>query len=242
MAVGKTEPRAVVVLSGGLDSSTLLGKLIDDAWQIELALTFDYGQRHAREIRSAKDVAAHYGVSHRIIGLSDVAEILKGSSTLTAGGAVPEGHYAEETMRATVVPNRNAMFINIAASVAVAREAHVVAIAVHAGDHYIYPDCRPAFVKAQDSALREATENALGLYAPFVHKSKADLVKLGISLDVPFHLTWSCYQGAVAHCGRCGTCVERLEAFEASKWRDPVEYRDRDFWRQAVKQHEARIV
>ncbi len=151
-------------------------------------------------------------------------------SALTDDVDVPHGHYAAENMAVTVVPNRNAIMLSIAYGVAVARGARIVAAAVHAGDHYVYPDCRPGFVEAFDRMQREAVEGfgdpSLCLYAPFVHKTKAEIVEIGAALGVPYEDTWSCYEGGEVHCGLCGTCNERKEAFRLAGVPDPTEYRE----------------
>jgi 7-cyano-7-deazaguanine synthase len=162
-----------------------------------------------------------------VVDLSGVTRLLKGSA-LTDEIPVPDGHYAASTMAITVVPNRNAMMLSIAYAVAVAEQAKVVAFGVHAGDHFIYPDCRPAFITAFDTMQRIAVEGfgepQLRLEAPFMHMSKDQIVQLGTSLQVPYSDTWSCYKGGEKHCGTCGTCVERKEAFELAGVPDPTKY------------------
>lgn len=227
--------KTIVICSGGLDSVTLAHKA---AAERELAglLSFDYGQRHVKELESARACARRLGVPHRVVDLRDVGTALSGSA-LTDDVAVPDGHYAEETMRITVVPNRNAIMLAVAFGMAAAQKADAVAAAVHGGDHFIYPDCRPGFVAAfqamQDAALEGYAEVAL--WTPYVQGSKADIVRDGARLGVPFAETWSCYKGGARHCGRCGTCVERREAFHLAGVEDPTEYDDPDFWRQAVE-------
>jgi 7-cyano-7-deazaguanine synthase len=152
---------------------------------------------------------------------------------------VPDGHYAEDTMKATVVPNRNMMMLSIAGAVAIAEEAEFVATGTHAGDHFIYPDCRPEFIAAASAALLVgntgfSSPGFRGIVAPFIHSTKADICATGDVLGVPWDATWSCYKGGAIHCGRCGTCVERAEAFDLAGVDDPTEYEDATFWRQAV--------
>ncbi|MBC7133836.1 MAG: 7-cyano-7-deazaguanine synthase QueC [Roseovarius sp.] len=227
--------RTLVICSGGLDSVTLAHKA---AAERELAglLSFDYGQRHVKELQSAAACARRLGVAHRVVDLRDVGAALTGSA-LTDDVAVPDGHYAEETMRLTVVPNRNAIMLAVAFGMAAAQGAGAVAAAVHGGDHFIYPDCRPGFVAAfqamQDAALEGYAE--VTLWTPYVTGSKADIVRDGARLGVPFAETWSCYKGGARHCGRCGTCVERREAFHLAGVDDPTGYDDPDFWRAAVE-------
>ncbi|MET4129222.1 7-cyano-7-deazaguanine synthase QueC [Roseovarius sp. MBR-6] len=225
----------IVICSGGLDSVTLAHKAAAERRLVAL-LSFDYGQRHVKELDSAAACARRLGVAHRVVDLRSVGAALSGSA-LTDEVAVPDGHYAEETMRITVVPNRNAIMLAVAFGMAAAQKADAVAAAVHGGDHFIYPDCRPGFIAAfqamQDAALEGYAE--VTLWTPYVTGSKADIVRDGARLGVPFAETWSCYKGGLRHCGRCGTCVERREAFHLAGVPDPTEYDDPDFWRAAVE-------
>ncbi|HWO60299.1 MAG TPA: 7-cyano-7-deazaguanine synthase QueC [Umezawaea sp.] len=219
--------RAVVVLSGGLDSTTLMAHYA--ALHNELvAVTVDYGQRHRREIESARAVAAHYGARHHVVDLSGFGDLLKGSALTDGQVEVPDGHYAEASMRATVVPNRNAVLANVAVSVAVAERAAVVALGMHAGDHFVYPDCRPAFLSALDSLVAVANEGfpTPRVEAPFISWSKADIARHGTVLGAPLAGSWSCYKGGDRHCGTCGTCYERREAFRVAELADPTDYVD----------------
>ena len=218
---------AVAVVSGGLDSAVLTHHLLVEGWKLRL-LSFDYGQRHAREVEHAARLAAAVGADHDIVDLRSVGALLTGSALTDDGVDVPDGHYTDESMRSTVVPNRNAIFVSVAVGVAVASGAEAVALGVHAGDHPIYPDCRPAFV---DSAERLAVLGNDGflvadfvLLTPFLEWTKAEIVARGASLDVAFADTWSCYRGGDRHCGRCGTCVERREAFAVAGVVDPTAY------------------
>lgn len=225
----------VAVCSGGLDSVTLAYKVAAEA-ALKRLVTFDYGQRHRKEIAFARRCAEALAVPHDVINLTYITPFLKGSAlTDVANVEVPEGHYDEETMRITVVPNRNAIMLAIAFGIAAAEGAKAVAAAFHAGDHFIYPDCRPAFVEAFRVMQKRALEGLweVDLRTPFVHLSKADIVRIGASLGVPFAETWSCYQGSDVHCGRCGTCVERREAFHLAGVEDPTAYADPDYWREA---------
>lgn len=227
----------LVLLSGGMDSSTLLAdSLIDpnDPHKVveATAVFVNYGQRHIRELVSAQRIAAHYGVE--LVELDLRAFGASVNSALTRlDREVPHGHYAAETMVRTVVPNRNATMLSAAAGIAASRGHTVVRTAVHAGDHAIYADCRPEFITALDIATRLACE--VGISAPFVRMSKADIAARGAELGVPYELTWSCYEGALTndrdqHCGRCGTCVERAEAFCLAQVPDPTSYADDEFW------------
>jgi 7-cyano-7-deazaguanine synthase len=225
----------VAVCSGGLDSVTLTYKVAAEA-TLNSLVSYDYGQRHRKELAFAAACAARLGVPHRVVDLTNITGFLKGSAlTDTASVAVPDGHYAEETMRITVVPNRNAIMLAIAFGIAAGEGASAVAAAFHSGDHFIYPDCRPAFVDAFAAMQNQALKGMwnVALQAPFVHMSKADVVRVGAGLGVPFAETWSCYQGGALHCGRCGTCVERQEAFDLAGVADPTRYVDSDYWREA---------
>ncbi len=212
--------KTVLLLSGGLDSTVLLGELLA-AGDNARCVSVRYGQRHAREVTAAAAVAVYYGVPHEVVELP--AAVLAGSA-LTGGGPVPHGHYEAESMRATVVPNRNMLFLAVAGAVAVREGCDRVAYAAHAGDHAVYPDCRPAFADAMRKALDLCDYNPVGLYAAYIRLTKADVVTLGAERSVPFGLTWSCYEGGAVHCGKCGACGERRWAFEAAAVPDPTEY------------------
>lgn len=212
--------------SGGLDSSVLAYHVREQGFALHL-LGFDYGQRHVKELEYAARLAQGLGAKFTRVDLAGLRLLLRGSA-LTDDIAVPHGHYAAPTMAATVVPNRNAVMLSIAYAAAVSDEAQMVACGVHAGDHFIYPDCRPEFIQSFDAMQKKATEGfaepGLYLYAPFVTLSKADIVREGERLGVPFEATWSCYEGGAQHCGRCGTCVERREAFALAGVPDPTVY------------------
>jgi 7-cyano-7-deazaguanine synthase len=209
-----------------MDSVTLAYLLASEGNDLHL-LSVDYGQRHRKEIGYAERCAERLGASFEVADISGIGRLLSGSA-LTDDVEVPHGHYAAENMAVTVVPNRNAIMLSIAYGVAVAEEAALVACAVHAGDHYVYPDCRPDFINAFDQMQKKAVEGFgkpnLHLYAPFIDKTKAEVVEIGAALSVPYEETWSCYEGGEVHCGLCGTCNERKEAFELAGVRDPTEY------------------
>lgn len=233
----------LVLLSGGMDSSTLLAHALIDPLDPErvvdaLAVFVNYGQRHIRERQSAQAVADHYGVELVELDLRAFGASVR--SALTAPVAVPHGHYTAETMVATVVPNRNATMLAAAAGIASSRGCSIVVTAVHSGDHAVYPDCRPEFILAVSAAYELGC--GVGVAAPFVGISKADIARKGASLGVPYSLTWSCYEGGQPgdpdqHCGRCGTCVERAEAFALAGVTDPTNYADPDFWRAESAAH-----
>jgi 7-cyano-7-deazaguanine synthase len=226
--------KTIVVCSGGLDSVSLAHRIADEGNLLGL-VSFDYGQRHAKELDYAAACAQRLGVFHQIIDMAAIGAQLSGSA-LTDDIEVPDGHYAEETMRVTVVPNRNAIMLAVAFGVAAARQAEAVAIAVHGGDHFIYPDCRPAFIDALQAMQTHALDGyaSVRLLAPYVDGSKADIVTDGARHGTPFGETWSCYKGGDRHCGRCGTCVERREAFHLAGVEDPTDYADPHFWKAAT--------
>ncbi|MEX2375159.1 MAG: 7-cyano-7-deazaguanine synthase QueC [Dehalococcoidia bacterium] len=220
---------AVVVLSGGMDSTVLAYQSVGLFERVDL-VSVDYGQRHRTELAYAAATAQRLGCQHDVVQLP-IGSYLDGSALTDGTVDVPHGHYAADTMTATVVPNRNAMLISVVYGIAVARSANAVLVGVHAGDHHVYPDCRPEFIEALDRALRIGNEGVgnVTLEAPFVRRSKTDICRLGGHLGVAWQETWSCYEGGDIHCGRCGTCVERREAFWDAGVEDPTEYRDRDF-------------
>lgn len=223
--------KTVAIVSGGMDSVTLAHHLAAMGHDLRL-LSVDYGQRHKKELAFAAECADRLDVRHDIIDVSSITRLIA-TSSLTGDTPVPEGHYAEDTMRATVVPNRNMMMLSIATAVAVADEAQFVATGVHGGDHFIYADCRPEFIAATNAAtiVGNVGTGFRGVLAPFVHHDKAWIASEGDRLGVPWDRTWSCYNGGDVHCGRCGTCVERLEAFHLAGVNDPTVYADVDYWR-----------
>jgi len=215
--------KAVVLFSGGLDSTVLACQLMNEGAEVRL-LSIDYGQRHAKELAHAEALAKEFDAPMRTLSLPELGDILGGSSLTDDSVDLPEGHYAEESMKATVVPNRNMILLALAGGYALSSGFDTIAYAAHAGDHTIYPDCRPEFAEAMGKALGLADWDSLSLHRPFVNLSKADLVKRGHELNAPLNMTWSCYAGREKHCGKCGTCVERKEAFELAKIPDPTEY------------------
>lgn len=217
----------VAVVSGGLDSVTLAHLLASSVERLTVVAA-DYGQRHRRELDFAGACAVRLGAAYHCLDLRAVGALLTGSALTDGAVDVPEGHYTDDSMRSTVVPNRNAILLEVATGLAVASGADAIATGVHAGDHPIYPDCRPAFVEAFERLARVANEGFAAddfeVLAPFLHLTKADIVRAGASLGVPFAETWSCYRGGDVHCGRCGTCVERREAFAVAGVADPTRY------------------
>lgn len=229
MTMNHPDPPAYVVVlaSGGLDSTTLAYCLRDRGAKVRL-LSFDYGQRHARELDCARRLASGLGVPHDVADLRSVGSLLRGSALTDPLVPVPDGHYAAESMRTTVVPNRNAVMLDIAVAVAIANGCDAVAFGAHGGDHAVYPDCRPAFVTAFTASVMLANQGSLPVgfqvVAPFLDCDKAGIVRVGERLGVPFAATWSCYQGGAVHCGTCGTCTERREAFRLAGVSDPTRY------------------
>jgi 7-cyano-7-deazaguanine synthase len=214
----------VVLLSGGLDSTTLCAYMEDQRYEVK-ALTVIYGQRHRREILAAQKIAEHCRWDHRIVDLQELLPLLAGSSQTDLRVPVPHGHYADDTMRVTVVPNRNMLLLSVAAAYAISCGVKTIAYAAHMGDHAQYPDCRVEFITAMQRALRLCHYEPLILHAPFAYYSKSDIVRIGSQLGVPFGLTYSCYEGEELHCGQCGTCVERKEAFTLASVADPTMYK-----------------
>jgi 7-cyano-7-deazaguanine synthase len=221
------ERRAVAVLSGGLDSTTMSYWLRAEGYGLA-AISFDYGQRHRKELEFAEQMSADLGASWTLIDLhaAGLTAVLGATALTDDNVAVPDGHYADESMRITVVPNRNAIMLSIACALAVTREAEAVAFGAHTGDHFIYPDCRPEFVRAFATMVNLAVDGlaTIDILTPLLAMTKADIVKLGDELHVPFERTWSCYKGGALHCGTCGTCYERREAFAVARVVDPTPY------------------
>ena len=215
--------KTVLIYSGGLDSTVLLFDLLKEGHEVK-ALSVNYGQRHVRELEGASTICANAGVEHRVADLRSIQSLFGANSLTAHQHSIPEGHYAEETMKATVVPNRNMILLSVAAAWAITEKAECISYAAHGGDHAIYPDCRNEFADAMDAALRLADWHEVYLNRPFVNLSKADIVKLGSKVRAPLAHTWSCYKGGNVHCGRCGTCVERREAFYLAGISDPTDY------------------
>lgn len=232
-----TRDKVVVLHSGGLDSSVLLYHLRDQGLEV-FPLSIWYGQRHARELEFASILAGHTFPS-RHVDLQELAEVLKGSSQTDSEVEVPEGHYAADNMSITVVPNRNMILFAVATAHAISLKARYVAYAAHAGDHAQYADCRPEFFNAIGHAIELCDYNAPQAKAPFIAWTKSDIVKRGAELGVPFEATWSCYKGGLIHCGRCGTCVERAEAFHLAGVPDPTEYTDKEYWKEVTDESRA---
>jgi len=213
----------VVLVSGGMDSVTALYHA-EQNWHVVAGLSFDYGAKHNhREIPLAEHHCQALGIRHEIIRMDFIDRLFK-SDLLQSGGDIPEGHYEESNMKQTVVPFRNGIMLSVAAGYAESVEADGLVIAAHAGDHAIYPDCRESFMQSMGEAIRSGTYAGVELTRPFIAMTKGQIATRGHALGVDFAKTWSCYKGGRIHCGECGTCVERREAFELAGLRDPTEY------------------
>ena len=212
--------KAILIYSGGMDSTTLLYEYKDS---IKLAVSFDYGSKHnAREIACAVENCKRLGIPHRIIPLEFIGKYFR-SDLLLSGGEIPEGSYDDENMHSTVVPFRNGIMLAVAVGLAESYDVDAVLLANHAGDHAIYPDCRPSFIEAFDRAAEKGTYNGVRIVSPYCLLTKRDIALRGKELGIDFSLTYSCYKGGEKHCGRCGTCTERKEALAGF---DPTEYEE----------------
>ena len=212
---------AVIILSGGMDSTTMLYEYHEE---IALAITFDYGSlQNARERMYAIEHCKRFGIQHIIIPLQFMQQYFK-SSLLMTPDDIPEGNYDEENMKSTVVPFRNGIMLAVACGMAENYGLKRVMIANHAGDHAIYPDCRPGFVEAMSEAMRNGTYEGVTVFAPYTHLSKTDIARRGAALGLDYTETYSCYKGGEKHCGRCGTCRERREALQAAGIDDKTIY------------------
>ncbi|BBM82617.1 7-cyano-7-deazaguanine synthase QueC [Candidatus Uabimicrobium amorphum] len=215
--------KAIVLLSGGMDSVTAL-YWANENLQVQGAVSFDYGAKHNhKEIPFAQKHCALLGIKHNIISLQFMNDLFT-SNLLKSGGDIPEGHYEEENMKLTVVPFRNGIMLAIAAGYAESIQAQHLVIAAHAGDHAIYPDCRESFMQSMSNAIKNGTYSQTEIIRPFIEDRKEDIAQKGNLLGVDYALTWSCYKGKELHCGKCGTCVERKEAFAKANLNDPTQY------------------
>ena len=212
---------SVIIVSGGMDSITLL---YDMRARISLAVTFDYGSKHnAREIPFARLHCERLGIEHIVIPLAFMQQYFQ-SSLLKGGEEIPEGHYAADNMKSTVVPFRNGIMLSIAAGIAESRGLKYVMMANHSGDHSIYPDCTPQFVSAMSQATKAGTYPGIELLVPYTNISKGDIARRGKALGIDYAETWSCYKGGKVHCGKCATCLERKAALAEAGVNDNTEY------------------
>jgi 7-cyano-7-deazaguanine synthase len=226
---------AVVVYSGGMDSFTALHEALATFGDVH-AVSFNYGQRHSVELERAHAVCTLKNIPHQIVDLRNINSLIQGSS-LTSDIDVPEGHYAEENMQKTVVPNRNMIMLSLAVGYAVSIDSRHVVCGAHAGDHDIYPDCRSEFFEALNSTTKIANYLPVGVHTPFIKMSKGEILSHGCRLGLTaadYLLTWTCYNGREQACGKCGACVERLESFAQMGWTDPLQYEDREYWKGVV--------
>lgn len=214
--------KVVVIYSGGMDSFTVLNRALKDGKEV-FALSFDYGQRHVKELECASKVCNTLGIKHKVIDISSINQLLAGSS-LTDDIDIPEGHYEAENMKSTIVPNRNMILLSLAVGYAVSVEASQVYYGAHSGDHAIYPDCRPEFVQKMNDVCLIANYESVEIFSPYLTVNKSAILTDGLSMGLDYSDTWTCYNGREKACGKCGACQERLEAFRDNKMTDPISY------------------
>jgi 7-cyano-7-deazaguanine synthase len=214
--------KVIVIYSGGMDSFTVLNRALHDGKEV-FALTFDYGQRHVKEIEYASTVCQSLNVNHKVIDISAINQLLAGSS-LTDDIDIPQGHYEAESMKSTVVPNRNMILLSLAVGYAVSVGASQVYYGAHSGDHAIYPDCRPEFVMKMNEVCKIANYESVEIFSPYLTVTKSDILTDGLKMGLKYDNTWTCYNGRDKACGQCGACQERLEAFSDNNVTDPLNY------------------
>ncbi|WP_289027983.1 7-cyano-7-deazaguanine synthase QueC [uncultured Paraglaciecola sp.] len=214
--------KVVVIFSGGMDSFTVLNLAVKQGFDV-FALSFDYGQRHKKELEYAARACSNLGVHHKIVDISAINQLIGGSS-LTSDIDVAEGHYEEDSMKTTVVPNRNMILLSMAVGYAVSINANKVFYGAHSGDHAIYPDCRPEFVHKMNDVCAIANYEAVEIVTPYLEVSKTAILTAGLGMDLDYNQTWTCYNGREKACGKCGACQERLEAFTENGVTDPLAY------------------
>lgn len=218
--------KGLAVLSGGMDSTVALLEARANGVEVVAAVHFQYGSKHNQaEYSRVFEIAEALRVPLKVVNLPFIGELFK-SDLLITGGEIPEGHYADDNMKKTVVPFRNGIMLSIAIGLAESMDADCVILGNHKGDHAIYPDCREAFIKAMSQASVMGTYKEVFILTPFGDRTKADIAKRGVVLAAPLARTWSCYKGGYLHCGKCGTCVERIEAFIEAGVTDPTLYED----------------
>lgn len=220
------DPATVVIYSGGMDSFTVLHRALREGLDVH-ALSFDYGQRHRRELEVAARVCRELGVPHQVVDITAIHGLIDASALTDERRAMPEGDYAEDTLTATVVPNRNMVLLSLAIAKAVNVGAGRVDYGAHGGDHVLYPDCRPAFVEAMNAVAGIANFAPVTIHAPYLRSSKAEILAEGLAMGLDYADTWTCYRGEALACGRCGSCRERLAAFATNGAPDPLGYQQR---------------
>lgn len=214
--------KVVVIYSGGMDSFTVLNHALKQGHEV-YALSFNYGQRHVRELDAAASVCNRLSIPHKIVDITAINSLLAGSS-LTSDIDIPEGHYEAESMQSTVVPNRNMILLSLAIGYAVSIGAEAVYYGAHSGDHAIYPDCRPEFVEKMNDVSLIANYEPVRIAVPYLRNNKAEILADGLAMGLDYSQTWTCYNGREKACGKCGACMERLEAFTANQQTDPLPY------------------
>ena len=214
--------KVVVIFSGGMDSFTVLNLAVKQGLEV-FALSFDYGQKHKKELDYAASACKTLGVKHKVVDISAINQLIGGSS-LTSDIEVAEGHYEEESMKSTVVPNRNMILLSMAVGYAVSISANKVYYGAHAGDHAIYPDCRPEFVHKMNDVCAIANYEAVEIITPYLDVTKTAILTAGLEMGLDYNQTWTCYNGREKACGKCGACQERLEAFTENGINDPLLY------------------
>ena len=219
--------KVLPVVSGGMDSVTMLHDLVYQGYEIDEVISYNYGQRHVKELDYVAWNVKRLGLKHKIIDISFMAQLLD-QSALTGNVEVPEGHYEQENMSLTVVPNRNMILASIAIGRAVNNDADAIALGVHSGDHAIYPDCRPEFISALRTASLIANYKPIDVLAPYLYMDKGKIIGRGSTIGVDYKHTWTCYKGLDKACGVCGSCQERLEGFAQNGIADPLDYETRD--------------
>lgn len=214
---------AVVIYSGGMDSYTVLHRARREGYAVH-ALSFHYGQRHARELDVARDVCRQADIPHKVVDIRAIHQLIGNSALTDSERAMPKADYAEDNLADTVVPNRNMILLSLAIGYAVNIEAPICFYGAHGGDHVLYPDCRPAFVERMNDVAAIANFEPVRIEAPYLHKSKADILAEGLEMGLDYARTWTCYLGEERACGECGSCRERLNAFAALGMTDPLPY------------------
>ena len=215
--------KVVVSLSGGIDSSTLLAYLLNQECCV-IPVFFRYPSKHnLYELEASYKITKHYSLKLQCLDVVSIFQRFK-SNLLVSGENIPEGHYEAKSMKQTIVPCRNLIFGSILAGYAQSIKANAIALGVHAGDHFIYPDCRPDFMKSFKEIIELTTEKQITILSPFLNKKKTDIIRIGLQFKVPYKLTRTCYKQQQKACRKCGSCTERLEAFASNNTSDPISY------------------